>query len=226
MKCLHTIVEEGNQVYALDYRGDGLKFATAGQDYQVRIYDEATKTLQSTLSGGYGRSKAGHSNRVFSLKYSSTDENIILSGGWDNTIQIWDVRQDVPARSVFGPHITGDAVDLHGNEILSGSWRPDKQLQVWDLRSTEHVRDYTWTSHNESCMLYAAQYSKDANAKHIVAGGSGSNEARVFERESGQLVGTLRGMYHGVYSTDFHPLQPQVAVASGDGTVRLVNYLQ
>jgi WD40 repeat protein len=37
MKCLHTIVEEGNQVYALDYRGDGLKFATAGQDYQVTI---------------------------------------------------------------------------------------------------------------------------------------------------------------------------------------------
>lgn len=132
MKCLHTIVEDGNQVYALDYRGDGLKFATAGQDYQVRIYDEATKTLQSTLSGGYGRSKAGHSNRVFSLKYSSTDDNIILSGGWDNTIQIWDVRQDVPVRSVFGPHITGDAVDLYGHEILSGSWRPDKQLQVFD----------------------------------------------------------------------------------------------
>jgi hypothetical protein len=52
------------------------------------------------------------------------------------------------------------------------------ETQVWDLRSTEHVRDYTWTSHNESCMLYAAQYSKDANAKHIVAGGSGSNEVK------------------------------------------------
>jgi len=97
---------------------------------QVRIYDEATKTLQSTLSGGYGRTKAGHSNRVFSLKYSVDDPNLILSGGWDNTIQIWDVRQDVPVRSCFGPHITGDAVDLKGHEILSGSWRPEKQLQV------------------------------------------------------------------------------------------------
>lgn len=51
-------------------------------------------------------------------------------------------------------------------------------------------------------------------------------QARVFERESGNLVGTLRGMGHGVYSTDFHPSKPQVAVASGDGAVRLVNYLQ
>lgn len=31
----HTVTEQGNQVYSLDYRPDGLKFATAGQDYQV-----------------------------------------------------------------------------------------------------------------------------------------------------------------------------------------------
>ena len=35
----HTISEEPNQVYALDYRQDGLKFATAGQDYKVRRAD-------------------------------------------------------------------------------------------------------------------------------------------------------------------------------------------
>ena len=35
MKCLHTTSEDPNQIYALDYRPDGLKFATAGQDYQV-----------------------------------------------------------------------------------------------------------------------------------------------------------------------------------------------
>lgn len=37
MKCLHTTTEDPNQIYALDYRADGLKFATAGQDYQVAI---------------------------------------------------------------------------------------------------------------------------------------------------------------------------------------------
>ncbi len=37
MKCLHTTSEDPNQIYALDYRPDGLKFATAGQDYQVDV---------------------------------------------------------------------------------------------------------------------------------------------------------------------------------------------
>jgi hypothetical protein len=36
---------------------------------QVRVYDEATKTLQATLTGGIGYQRVGHSNRVFSLKF-------------------------------------------------------------------------------------------------------------------------------------------------------------
>ena len=52
------------------------------------MYDEATKTLQTTLSGGIGYQRVGHSNRVFSLKYCNEDENILLSAGWDNTVQV------------------------------------------------------------------------------------------------------------------------------------------
>ena len=40
-KCVgDTIVEENNQTYALDVRGDGASFATTGYDGAVRVYDE------------------------------------------------------------------------------------------------------------------------------------------------------------------------------------------
>jgi len=55
---------------------------------QVRMYDEATKTLQSTLSGGLGYQRVGHSNRVFSLKFCTENEHMLLSAGWDNTVQV------------------------------------------------------------------------------------------------------------------------------------------
>ena len=55
---------------------------------QVRVYDEATKTLQATLTGGIGYQRVGHSNRIFSLKYCNEDENMLLSAGWDNTVQV------------------------------------------------------------------------------------------------------------------------------------------
>lgn len=58
-KCLHTIVEPDNQVFAIDYKEDATKFATAGKDYTVRIYDEATKTKVADLCSGFGKKHAG-----------------------------------------------------------------------------------------------------------------------------------------------------------------------
>mmetsp|Transcript_30876 Transcript_30876/g.81018 ORF Transcript_30876/g.81018 Transcript_30876/m.81018 type:complete len:245 (-) Transcript_30876:233-967(-) len=127
---LHTVTEDGNQINCVDYTKDGRRFATAGMDKIIRIYDEATKTQVQELKGGYGKSHPGHSNRVFSLRFSPSDDNLLLSGGWDDTVQLWDVRTDSPVRNIFGAHICGDALDISGNEILTGSWRPKDQLQV------------------------------------------------------------------------------------------------
>jgi len=64
---------------------------------------------------GFGpNSSAGHSNRIFSCKYHPGDPNIIVSGGWDNTVQIWDARTGFSQRSIYGPHLCGDSLDLQG----------------------------------------------------------------------------------------------------------------
>ena len=129
---LHTVTEDDNQLLCVDYRYDGGQFATAGKDYTVRIYDEATKTRVLELAQSFGTGH-GHSNRVFSLKYQPKSSNVVVSGGWDNTVQIWDLRVKSSVRSIFGPHIAGDSVDVCGDKILTGSWRPENVLQTWDL---------------------------------------------------------------------------------------------
>ena len=119
-KCLHTIGDPQNPLYAFDYNEDGSSFATAGNDLKIRVYDEATKQQTCELGGdprlftmlqsqwntnppGSAESSseeptenAGsvHSNRIFSVKYCSTAmgagmENLILTGGWDQTVQFW-----------------------------------------------------------------------------------------------------------------------------------------
>ena len=152
-KCIHVIEEEDdemvinkdgntstmrhykNQIFTMEYNNDGSRFATAGKDYKVRLYDEATKSIISTLSRGIGKQTPGHSNRVFSVKFHPLDENMVLSAGWDNTVQIWDLRVEGAVRNIFGPHICGDSMDIDcdGGEILTGSWRPEEQLQLWDF---------------------------------------------------------------------------------------------
>jgi len=229
-KCLHTIKEEDNQLFCVDYRPDGSVFATAGKDYCVRIYDEATKTLSTTLMGGRTADNPGHSNRVFSLKFKPDDPNLLISAGWDNTVQIWDLRIETSVKSIFGPHICGDAADICGDRILTGSWRPADQLEVWDFGTGKLLESIPWCpdanalGSPEPCMLYAAKFSNTGGGRLIGAGGSGANEAKLFDRKfSNKLVGTVQGMTRGVFSLDFSHDDTKVAVAGGDAAIRILN---
>eukprot|EP01006_Ploeotia_vitrea_P045285 TRINITY_DN66927_c1_g1_i1.p1 TRINITY_DN66927_c1_g1~~TRINITY_DN66927_c1_g1_i1.p1 ORF type:complete len:346 (+),score=-6.74 TRINITY_DN66927_c1_g1_i1:144-1181(+) len=238
-KCLHSAEDQGNQVYALDYNDDGSRFATAGKDTFIRIYEEATKSLVCTLKGGTGystKTTPGHSNRVFSVKFVPGNDNLLLSGGWDNTVQIWDLREGAPVRSIYGPHICGDALDVTNNEILTGSWRPENQLEIWDFGTGNKISDIQWGGANGSifasvgspaCMLYAAQFSKEGQGKFICAGGSGQNEAKVFDHQNNnEVIGTITGLDRGVFATDFSPESSStnqlVAIAGGDSSIRIL----
>jgi len=113
----------------VDYNKDGTQFATAGNDGIVRIYDEkmlkVARTLNTELEGG-GSGAPGHSNRVFCVKYDPEDTNLLCSGGWDNNIMVWDIRQPNPIISIYGPYICGESIDLHDGYLLTGSHRNKK----------------------------------------------------------------------------------------------------
>lgn len=227
-KCLHSIEDPEKQVYTLDYNEDGTQFVTAGKDKCVRIYDEATKSLVVEMGNSlnYTLSKSsGHSNRIFSCKFVPGDPNSVVSGGWDNTVNIWDIRSGLSVRSFYGPHICGDSIDIFGNELLTGSWRPDNQLEIWDYETCLKSSSIPWnvsTFNQSSCMLYAAKFSKEGKGKFIAAGGSGTNEVKVFDHlNNNATVGTITGLSRGVFTLDFSPVSNKLVIGGGDATIRI-----
>lgn len=92
-KVLSTLYDHQNTLITCDYRHDGQAFLTAGYDGIVRTYDEQTRKLVNTLQGG-GSGYPGHTNRVPCAKYVAEDSNLVVSGGWDGQICIWDVRTE------------------------------------------------------------------------------------------------------------------------------------
>ena len=91
-KLLHTIYNELDQLLCCDYNAEGTQFCSGGSECAVRVYDEATRDLVCTLDGTGGGGEPGHTNKVFCVKFDKEDSNMIVSGGWDYTVKVWDIR--------------------------------------------------------------------------------------------------------------------------------------
>lgn len=226
-KVLHTMEEEDNPIMCIDFNKDGSYFATGGSDKQVRLYDDNTKTMVSTMkqTSFY---HPGHSNRVFALNFSKENPNLLASGGWDNTVQFYDVRQCSITNSIYGPHICGDALDMKGDYLLTGSWAIENQLQLWDLRTMKLVQNLNWdkdTPYN-STYVYAAQFSKANNNTDLFGvGGSNNNMVRIFENESKDKLPqiTTKFLNSSCYSVDFSNNGKMFTYGCGDGRIRILS---
>lgn len=179
LHCVYEPPADGsdvyNEIYVLKLRADGNTFATGGKDGVVRLYDQETQRIVSQLASGVedGQVRA-HSSKVNSLLW--VDANTVLSGGWDYTVQVWDLRQARSCHSFFGPYLCGDGLDLHpdGVTFVAATTKEEKQIQTFDLRKKEKLAEMDWPAADSpeeaKITLLAARYSPDG--KWLAAGGS------------------------------------------------------
>lgn len=198
-KLLWTGVEEGNQVYTLAHRADGRVFASGGKDAKIRLYDEHTLKNLLEFPAGDGVAFHGHTSSIYSLAWHPTNHNILFSTGWDKTLKMWDTRQEDPVKSLFGMYVCGDGLDIgtddagvSGYTALTGSWRSERALQLWDVRNDALVMDYKFeeSANEPPTSLYAAKFLPGGRA--IAAGGSGHDPSvRFFDTQTGAILAHL-----------------------------------
>lgn len=135
---MQELVEEGNKTECLDFARRGTNFATGGSDARVRIYDVVKQVRvlsHRSDTGCFLIYLYGHSSKVTALRFHPTDQNFLISCGWERLINIWDLRMDKPIKNCTGPMVTSEALDVgqHGLECLTGSTNPKESLQIWDI---------------------------------------------------------------------------------------------
>lgn len=180
-KNLFQIKEEDNAINCLDYSWDFNNFITAGKDVTVRLYDENTKTCITTMQP-YKFDQPGHSSRIFCVKYYPNDTTTIYSGGWDRTIQFYDVRMGKVANSIYGPEICGDSLDMYGNVIASGAWGTSEQIQLWDVRNLKCICNVEWENKkiNMPTYIYCVKFNQRRDQRYLCVGGVNKPLFRVF----------------------------------------------
>ncbi|XP_059499237.1 uncharacterized WD repeat-containing protein alr3466-like [Stegostoma tigrinum] len=199
-KCLHTIVEN-QQTLAAAFNASGTRFASAGSAASIRLYDTASRLcLQTFASSPSPTVMDGHRSRVFAVKFNPHNLTELVSGGWDDTVQFWTENHPHSLRRIFGPHLCGDSLQIHPvtNEILTGSWRRENSLEIWDYQSGEKIQDIP-----EDDGTYSLTYScRWLGPDHLIAAGTSSNMCRLVHRGTMMTVGWFGNLPRGVYSTD------------------------
>ena len=213
--------DDQNELYALDYNFNGELFATGGTDSSVRLYDNKTKQIIHSFARKKFdmTSPVGHSDRVYAIKFHPTQNNIMISGGWDNTLQVWDVRDNNFITSIYGPHISGDSLDTRDNLILAGSWRTHDQIQLWDLRNFENIKTMRWSlaGDDNQCYVYVARFIP--SGKYFIAGGSGVNQLRAFSLETFTTSGSVLYFESSVFGASVLPNSSGIIVGTSNGGV-------
>jgi WD40 repeat protein len=135
-----SLREEDNQILAMDYSHELNRIVTGGKDACVRIYDDNTKRIVRTYEKGSWYSP-GHSNRVFATKFKNREPNMVISGGWDSAVFIWDIREPKSVAAFVGPNVSGDTIDTREDVLLIGSHRARESLELWDFGSRKKICD-------------------------------------------------------------------------------------
>ncbi|XP_073403410.1 WD repeat-containing protein 47-like [Dendrobates tinctorius] len=215
--CVRSLTEE-RQTLATAFSPSGCRFLTAGSSDEILVYDTETMKCVNICQPSPSLSVMdGHRSRIFGLTFHPLSEERFVSGGWDDTVQFWDVRLTHSLRRISGPHVCGDALDIDPDtqQILIGSWRKEENLQVWDSQTGQKMEtvpdDYRGPSRVYGCRWLGAG--------HMIAAGSDINICRIIDRSSFQTRGSLVDLPCGVYSLDVSspvsPAAPLLAVTSG-----------
>ncbi|CAG5099982.1 Similar to wdr5: WD repeat-containing protein 5 homolog (Dictyostelium discoideum) [Cotesia congregata] len=194
------IQEPNNEINTIDVSLDGKFIVSGGKDAALRLYDAQTAKLIHT----YGRNEADltdendnyHRMRIFSAKFHHIYENLIITGGWDDTLRIWDRRVDSGSIKVMkGPHICGDAIDIRDTKIITGSWVVRGSLQLWDMTTAKLIETIVPENRPTSLdgeFIYAVQYfDGDPYGEHVLAGGSGTGALEVINIKDKKVVGNF-----------------------------------
>lgn len=191
--CTDFIRERGNEINTIDFSVDGMRFATAGRDLSIRIYDTTTGQLVREYEGynpetaSAERDLQGHGKRIFALKYHPENDETFVTGGWDNCLKVWDSRsRDGVKRTIGGPHICGDGLDISGTNILTASWISTNALQLWNYSTGTLVQEIpVHQASGKGQFLYAAQF---ADNDTVICGGSGISSAQAINYKTGEMI--------------------------------------
>jgi WD40 repeat protein/serine/threonine protein kinase len=155
----------------------------------------------------------GHDKEVKSVAFSR-DGRLIVSGGMDGKLRVWEVATGRCLQAVPGHkhRVTSVAFSGDASKMLSGSW--DNTLGLWDTASGQHLRTFQGHSDRVNVVTFSPDNTQ-------ILSGSWDRSVRLWEAATGRCIRELDGHTREVIAVAFSPQGQHVVSGSEDKTLRL-----
>ncbi|GAB5593834.1 ribosome bioproteinsis protein ytm1 [Umbelopsis nana] len=180
------------------------QFATASADSTIKVWatrdpsqEESMEYLDSKnkkrrkTSGSeahkvksYAQTLNGHVGPVTSVTFDLSDSNTVYTGGWDHSIRIWDVEQQVNVTTKNCEKVVLDIAQSHQSKMVA-TGHGDKVIRIWDPRADDSVAvSLTLAGHSN----WVSSVSWSPNSEYTLCSGSYDSTVRVWDiRSKGSL---------------------------------------
>ncbi|KAJ3849904.1 WD40 repeat-like protein [Lentinula lateritia] len=135
---------------------------------------------------------------------------LVVSGGCDKSVRVWDIRSGYCIYVLRGHTSTIRCIKVLHNRPIAVSGSRDNTLRVWDVQRGRSLRILAGHTASVRCL--------DVCGNRVVSG-SYDHTCRLWDVDTGECIHVLRGHLHQIYSVAFDG----VRIASGglDTTVRV-----
>lgn len=217
-EIIETVASNGSKKRELVVRDDSRKRACVSTDHEAKNTPKPDKRFKSLfrerfkigLHWKYGRCAIktfkGHDNGVTSLQF---DDNILVTGSYDNTVKIWNINTGEELRTLKGHTMGIRALKFVDKKLFTASL--DNTIKLWNWESGECIS--TLRGHTEGVL------SVDFDGNWLASGSIDKN-VKVFNFDSKETF-CLRGHDDWVNHVRLDPVSQVLFSASDDCTIKI-----
>ncbi|KAI5862890.1 WD40 repeat-like protein [Durotheca rogersii] len=181
-RLIQAYSAHGYEVLSLSVAADNARFASAGGDRAVFLWD--VTTAQTVRRFGSGGGPGAHQARVNCVAFAGDGDSLLVSGSVDRSVRVWDLRAGggpgaKPVQVLDDARDAVSAVAVRGPEIVAAS--VDGRVRSYDVRAGRRLTDVVGPPVTSLCL------TRDGRAALV---GALDSRLRLMDRDTGACLRT------------------------------------